>query len=1052
MGCCRIAETLPFLLLFWTCISAFNLDTENVIVKSGDPGSLFGFSLAMHHQLKPDKRHLLVGAPKAFGLGVQTASKTGGLYTCDINDSSPSCSRVQFDEQLDKSRENKDDQWLGVVVQSQGPGGQVLTCAHRYEQRFFVGSKQESRDITGRCYVFGPDLTIDLNRNGEGGEWRFCSGRARGHERFGSCQQGISATFTRGHHYLIFGAPGAYNWKGIVRLEQKNDSLADQNIFNDGPYEVGDENRQDENLVPVPASSYLGFSLDSGKGITKQDHLTVVAGAPRANHSGAVVFLKIEPDTAMMTTEHILDGEGLASSFGYDLAVLDLNADGWLDVVVGAPQFFMKDKEIGGAIYVYINKKGAWKNVKPVRIDGAKDSMFGLSVENTGDLNLDGYGDVAVGAPYDDDGIGKVFIYHGAADGIVKKPAQVLTGASGVQLFGYSMAGNMDMDLNVYPDLAIGSLSDSVYVYRARPVINLQKQVKISPKELDFKTKNCGDSICLDVEACFLYTANPSTINPKIVVKYMLQSDMERRNAGLPSRVTFSTRSESDPESQSTGTLELRGQNVQNCIKNQLKLKDNVKDKLRGIPIEVSVEIQESKRNRRALPGLTPILDANEPVSVLSEVQFVKEGCGGDNVCQSNLDIKYKFCSKEPNKDIFNPLPPSSRGNGQLISLSDQKEIALEVTVTNKGGDDAYEAAVVASFPRTLSYSASRFLDKDKPVFCNTNQNGSQAECDLGNPFKKDAEVTFYIVLSTGGISLNTTEVEVDLKLETTSQQQGVSQVKARADVAIKLLLSVTGAAKPSQVYYSGEVKGESAMKYGSDVGNLIEYEFRIINLGKNLQSYGKSTLTIQWPKENDNGKGKYILYLMKVTSTGLDSHTCDGEVNPISLIEGSPTRGKREIASEKPAEGGTIALLTDKRKNKTLSCGTGAKCIELKCQLQGMTSNAVITLKARLWNSTFIEDYSDLNYLNILVTAKLTVDGKASNIDLTDTSATASVTVFPERRVAQRGGLPWWIILVAILLGLLLLALLIFLLWKCGFFGNKDDDPSEKEKLTSEA
>ena len=33
--------------------------------------------------------------------------------------------------------------------------------------------------------------------------------------------------------------------------------------------------------------------------------------------------------------------------------------------------------------------------------------------------------DVAVGAPYDDDGAGKVFIYHGAAEGIKVKPAQV---------------------------------------------------------------------------------------------------------------------------------------------------------------------------------------------------------------------------------------------------------------------------------------------------------------------------------------------------------------------------------------------------------------------------------------------------------------------------------------------------------------------------------------------------------------------------------------------------------------------------------------------------
>lgn len=44
---------------------------------------------------------------------------------------------------------------------------------------------------------------------------------------------------------------------------------------------------------------------------------------------------------------------------------------------------------------------------------------------------------------------------------------QVLSGkASGVRLFGYSLAGNMDLDRNSYPDLAVGSLSDSVFVYR----------------------------------------------------------------------------------------------------------------------------------------------------------------------------------------------------------------------------------------------------------------------------------------------------------------------------------------------------------------------------------------------------------------------------------------------------------------------------------------------------------------------------------------------------------------------------------------------------------
>lgn len=47
---------------------------------------------------------------------------------------------------------------------------------------------------------------------------------------------------------------------GIVRVEQKNNTFFDMNIFEDGPYEVGGETEHDESLVPVPANSYLGRS------------------------------------------------------------------------------------------------------------------------------------------------------------------------------------------------------------------------------------------------------------------------------------------------------------------------------------------------------------------------------------------------------------------------------------------------------------------------------------------------------------------------------------------------------------------------------------------------------------------------------------------------------------------------------------------------------------------------------------------------------------------------------------------------------------------------
>lgn len=51
-------------------------------------------------------------------------------------------------------------------------------------------------------------------------------------------------------------------------------------------------------------------------------------------------------------------------------------------------------------------------------------------------------------------------------------------------------------------------------------------------------------------------------------------------------------------------------------------LQENIKDKLSGIPIDVSVEIQEAKRKRRqsAFSQLPPVLDANEKNTARSMV------------------------------------------------------------------------------------------------------------------------------------------------------------------------------------------------------------------------------------------------------------------------------------------------------------------------------------------------------------------------------------------------------------------------------------------------
>lgn len=86
------------------------------------------------------------------------------------------------------------------------------TCAHRYEARQRVDQILETRDVIGRCFVLSQDLAVRDEL--DGGEWKFCEGRPQGHEQFGFCQQGTAAAFSPDSHYLLFGAPGTYNWKG----------------------------------------------------------------------------------------------------------------------------------------------------------------------------------------------------------------------------------------------------------------------------------------------------------------------------------------------------------------------------------------------------------------------------------------------------------------------------------------------------------------------------------------------------------------------------------------------------------------------------------------------------------------------------------------------------------------------------------------------------------------------------------------------------------------------------------------------------------------------
>ncbi|XP_060162835.1 integrin alpha-7 isoform X3 [Globicephala melas] len=1093
-GICYLLGSLLAGLLFPGAV-AFNLDVMGALRKEGEPGSLFGFSVALHRQLQPGPQSwLLVGAPQALALPGQQANRTGGLFACPLSLEETDCYRVDIDRGADVQKESKENQWLGVSVRSQGPGGKIVTCAHRYEARQRVDQTLETRDVIGRCFVLSQDLAVRDEL--DGGEWKFCEGRPQGHEQFGFCQQGTAAAFSPDSHYLLFGAPGTYNWKGTARVELCVQGSADLAHLDDGPYEAGGEKEQDPRLIPVPANSYFeeeetrpgrslresnsspsppvssspvrvksssscqdGFSIDSGKSLVRAEELSFVAGAPRANHKGAVVILR-KDSASRLVPEVMLSGERLTSGFGYSLAVADLNNDGWTDLVVGAPYFFERQEELGGAVYVYMNQGGHWAGVSPLRLCGSPDSMFGISLAVLGDLNQDGFPDLAVGAPFDGDG--KVFIYHGSSLGLVVKPSQVLEGeAVGIKSFGYSLSGGLDVDGNRYPDLLVGSLADTAVLFRARPVLHVSHEVSILPRSIDLEQPNCasGHSVCMDLRVCFSYIASPSSYSPAVALEYTLDGDTDRRLRGQVPRVTFLSRGPDDPKHQASGTVWLKHQHDRVCGDTMLQLQENVKDKLRAIVVTLSYSLQTPRLRRQApaqgLPPVAPILNAHQPSTQRTEIHFLKQGCGEDKVCQSNLQLVHaRFCTRVSDTE-FQPLPMDADGTTALFALSGQPVIGLELKVTNlpsdpaqpqADGDDAHEAQLLVTLPASLHYSGVRALDPAEKPLCLSNENASHVECELGNPMKRGAQVTFYLILSTSGITIETTELEVELLLATISEQE-LRPVSARARVFIELPLSITGVAIPQQLFFSGVVRGESAMQSERDVGSKVKYEVTVSNQGQSLKTLGSAFLNIMWPHEIANGK--WLLYPMRVELEGGQGPgtrgLCSPRPNVLHLDVDSRDRRRRELGQLEPREpheqpepstSWWLVSSAEKKKNVTLDCTRGtASCVVFSCPLYSFDRAAVLHVWGRLWNSTFLEEYSAVKSLEVIVQANITVKSSIKNLLLRDASTVIPVMVYLDPVAVVAEGVPWWAILLAVLAGLLVLALLVLLMWKMGFF-----------------
>ncbi|XP_029692243.1 integrin alpha-3-like isoform X2 [Takifugu rubripes] len=979
--------------------------------QKGEKESLFGLSVALHHHLKTGTYLLLVGAPREWAEHNVPANRTGGLYSCSITVDQSDCSRIKLvDPDLNPSEDLVEDMWLGVSVASQGyPGGRVLACGHRFVKLY---GAFKLRHMIGRCYLRGNDLQYDdADMN-----WQTldepCSHLGDVTSEV-MCNMGISATITQTE--VIVGSPGSYEWQGNVHVSWMN------------PHVLFDTERSSFNNLQR-RNIYIGYSVAQTGRLLSQEQETIVTGAPRDSKDDARgSVLLIEKRAGKLVIRQTLRGEQIGSYFGNVVATTDLNNDGWEDLLVGAPFYFHHEEKVGGAVYIYMNTGGGFDSGSSMVLTGPAGSAFGMSVAAAGDLNQDGFQDFAVGAPFHE--TGTVMIWTSGSEGVSREPSQVIHGRAvshRFTTFGYSLSGGHDVDGNKYPDLLVGSLDHTVALLRTRPVLHLTKTLRVWPDIVD--PNNCD--FCIQVEVCFSYTftSRETSDNDNITIHFIVIADV----TSLEPRLHF----HSNRQSTFSGFLSMP---KNQCRTLNVGLKSPVLDRVRPLMFSLNVSLYENIPEKRdTVQDLRhlPVLN-NIPKPIRTQIH-IQKACGSDNYCHSNLQMRAHFTD-----DHQRPLP--TQNNSQILSINGSiDQLYLEVNISNsptqgQPAEDAHNSLLNISIPAMFRFSGVRTKKlksaEPEPVQCSVE--GDSLLCELGNPFRSNQEVQVLIRFQPNEINLDIREIQTVIQLSTLSEQADVSPVFISMLVKISLQASLTLVGAPGHASFSGHVTGESAIKGTEDVGGLLVFTLQVHIHGKRLGHHDNLQVLFDWPKEVSNGK--WLLYLTEIQINGTSNSGCfppGNVINPLNLMLSEENRKRRSLG-EQGSDGeapSPLLHLLNQRKSYTLDCSHGAKCVTFVCPLINMRNSAILTVKARLWNSTMIEDYSDARTVMIGGRATLMLQNNRT-INMDSDSTAIEVLVYPEAGQGLDASVPLWILVLSILTGVLLLAGICFLLWKCGFF-----------------
>ncbi|XP_036429517.1 integrin alpha-9 isoform X2 [Colossoma macropomum] len=895
---------------------------------------------------------------------------------------------------------DRDDEWMGVSLARQDkPNGKVLACAHRWKNVYY-----ESEHILphGYCSVIPPTLqgsTRALIPCYE--DYKKTYG-----EEHGSCQAGIAGVFTE--ELVVMGAPGSYYWTGTVKVF---------NITSNSQYSLNKDELSSQRY------SYLGYAVTAGH-FSSPTTIDVAAGAPQDGGEGKVYIFRIEGTSLVKTFQ--ASGKMMGSYFGSSLCAVDLNADGLSDLLVGAPMFSEVRDE--GQVYVYLSRgNGVMEEAEILNGENAYNAHFGECITTLGDIDDDGYQDVAIGAPKEDDYGGAVYIYHGDAKGIVSKYSMRLSGRSinpALQMFGQSISGDVDMDGNGYPDVTIGAfMADSVVLLRSRPVITVDVSIFL-PTSINISVPQCHEGLqhlnCFEVTVCMSF--HGKRVPGQIELLYNLTADADKRHKGLPSRVYFTHGGEQTGVVSQMFSLSVHRQE---CHQYTAYVRKEVKDVFAAITFEAVYSLGKhvlDGHHEQELVPLTPVLRWNkgEKIAARNETWFEKN-CLSDD-CAADLRLNGK-------------LLLSGHHVRPHLALGGVKNVSLNLTISN-AGDDAYDTNIYLNFSREVHYI--NFLQREeKGISCELVQLDF-LKCSVGFPFMR-AQTKYHlsVLFDTSHLSGENETLLFLVHARSANPEHKLHDNTLELSIPLvhEVDTTVTGVVNPSSFVYGNSIEASRFVQLEDLECNFqpLNFTFQVINNGPSRLP--ASTVDIRIPNRLvANGADMFHI---------IDTQVAEGRGNCTWQRNPTPCT----IPQDKESIFHTIFAFFTKSGRKVLDCDRpGRACQTISCSLGSQAKEEATSIDVQMLLNTEILTRDSSSVIQFVTRGHVQVDHRAMEVS---SGLPEDISLVFEALHSQepRGYVVGWIIAISLLVGILIFLLLAVLLWKMGFFRRRYREIIEAEK-----